>query len=310
MNRQNKLFKEKYDDYSKKIGRKLLIVLPFLWYGLLFVIPFFIVLKISFAEQIFAIPPFSNLIKLVDGTLHVTLNFSNYLELFKDNIYLYSFINSLQLASVSTFICFIIGFPFAYAIAKAPKKYQSLLILAVMLPSWTSFLIRIYAWMNMLGVHGLLNKILLKWGLIKMPLIILDTKIAVYIGVVYTYLPYMILPVYSSLKAISPDYIRAADDLGSKPFNTLIKITIPLSIKGVLAGAFLVFIPVIGEVMIPQLMGGTNSLMIGNLVWQTFFYNNDWPMASTLAMVILFLIIFPVRSFNKIESDNLMKKDK
>lgn len=296
----------KYNVSLKNTGRYTLIGIPLVWFLLLFLIPFIIVLKISFADPQYAIPPYTALTKFADQAVTITLNFANYLSIFSDDLYLRSFLSSLELAFFSTVLCLIVGYPIAYAVSQAPKNRQGLLILLIMLPSWTSFLVRIYAWMNVLSIHGLFNDLLLKLGIIHTPLVILNTNIAVYIGIVYSYLPYMILPIYTSLNRISPNLLAAASDLGARPFKAFYQVTLPLSKKGMIAGAFLVFIPAVGEVMIPQLLGGPSTLMIGNVLWQTFFNNNDWPTAASLAMIMLVILMIPIRLFNRMEAKELM----
>ncbi len=286
----------------KGTGYFALAGIPAVWFLLFFLIPFIIVLKISFSEADFSIPPYTPLTQYAEHILNITLNFTNYLSLLSDNIYLYAFISSIKLALFSTVLCFLIGYPVAWAISCTRQSLHGLLIMLIMLPSWTSFLIRIYAWMNLLSVNGLLNSFLMKIGIIKEPLIILNTNYAVYIGIIYCYLPYMILPVYNSLRSIPHTLTEAAKDLGARPAKAFFKITLPLSKRGIFAGAFLVFIPVIGEVMIPQLLGGSQTLMIGNVLWQTFFNSNDWPMAASLAIMMLIILMVPIRLFNRMKA--------
>jgi putrescine transport system permease protein len=218
-----------------------------------------------------------------------------------------AYLSSLKMALVSTIGCLIIGYPMAYAIARAPARLQTVLLLLVMLPSWTSFLIRVYAWMGLLSNTGIINNALIWIGVISEPLQILNTNIAVYIGIIYAYLPFMILPLYATLVKLDMSLIEAASDLGSSRFNTFWRITFPLSKSGVIAGSMLVFIPVVGEFVIPELLGGPDSLMIGRVLWQEFFNNRDWPVASSLAIVMLGLLIIPITLFHRYQARSMGK---
>ncbi len=280
------------------LQRSFIITVPYTWLFLFFTIPFIIVLKISFAYSEIAIPPFSELVSYIDDAITIKLNLNNYLYLLEDSIYIDSYLNSLKVAFISTIFCFLIGYPMAYAMTKTAKQTQILLLMLVLMPSWISFLIRIYSWMGILQKHGLLNQILLKIGIISHPLTILNTDIAVYIGIVYAYLPFMILPIYTNLIRLDSRYIEAAQDLGASPFQILINIVLPLSRSGIIAGSMLVFIPVVGEAVIPQLLGATDTLMIGNILWQEFFNNRDWPVASALAIIMLLVLLLPIIIFN------------
>lgn len=292
---------KKYLSHLTK-GRHLTLGIPYLWLFLFFAVPFIIVFKISLSTAAIAIPPYESIYSYVDETFHLILNFDSYLLLFDDSLYYEAYFESLKLAFFSTVGCLLIGFPMAYAIARAPKSSQAILLLLVMLPSWVSFLVRVYAWMGILSNNGFLNNFLLSIGIISEPLHILNTNIAVYIGVIYTYLPFMILPLYSSLVKLDISLLEAASDLGSRSVNTFWKVTLPLSKAGVIAGSMLVFIPVVGEFVIPELLGGPDSLMIGKILWQEFFNNRDWPVASSLAIIMLALLIIPITLFHRYQS--------
>ncbi|MBV7317312.1 ABC transporter permease subunit [Shewanella sp. NIFS-20-20] len=286
-------------------GRHLTLGAPYLWLLLFFALPFAIVFKISLSTAAIAIPPYEPSFFFSDDILQIVLNFSNYLLLLDDSMYYMSYINSLKMAFISTLGCLILGYPMAYAIARAPAKMQTVLLLLVMLPSWTSFLIRVYAWMGLLSNTGVINNFLLWLGVISEPLQILNTNIAVYIGIIYAYLPFMILPLYANLVKLDMSLLEAASDLGSRSINTFWKITLPLSKGGVIAGSMLVFIPAVGEFVIPELLGGPDSLMIGKVLWQEFFNNRDWPVASSLAIVMLALLIIPITLFHRYQSKSM-----
>jgi len=275
-------------------GRTLIIGVPWLWLGLFFLLPFLFILKISLSEAALAQPPYLDLIREVsDGLMTIKLNFGNYLFLLEDPLYLQALWGSVKVATISTFLCLLLGYPMAYAIAKSPNHWRLPLLMLVILPFWTSFLIRVYAWIGILKNNGLLNQWLMSIGLIDTPLEIMHTPVAVYIGVVYSYLPFMVLPLYATLIRLDDTLLEAASDLGCKPWKQFLKITWPLSMPGVLAGAMLVFIPVMGEFVIPDLLGGPETLMIGKLMWTEFFSNKDWPLASALAAVLLCVLIIP-----------------
>ena len=289
-------------------GRQLVIGVPFIWLFLFFMLPFFIVLKISFAEADVAIPPYTEIYSYVDQKLQVLLNLANYVMLSEDELYIAAYLGSLKMALISTALCLLIGYPMAYAIATARKEMQTVLVLLIMMPTWTAILIRVYAWMGILSNNGLLNGFLMSIGLINEPLQILNTNIAVYIGVVYSYLPFMILPLYANLVKHDQSLLEAASDLGSSTFNSFWKITVPLSKNGIIAGCMLVFIPVVGEFVIPELLGGPETLMIGKVLWQEFFNNRDWPVASALAVVMLAILIVPIILFNRSQAKEMEGK--
>ena len=283
------------------------IGVPYFWLLLFFALPFAIVLKISLSTAAISIPPYDAIISYADESVNILLNFGNFLLVFDDSLYLYAYLGSLKMACITTIGCLLIGYPMAYAIARAPKEKQTLLILLVMLPSWTSFLIRVYAWMGILSNNGVINNVLMWLGVISEPIQMLNTNFAVYIGIIYTYLPFMILPLYATLSQLDVSLLEAASDLGSRSLNTFWKITLPLSKGGVIAGSMLVFIPVVGEFVIPELLGGPDSLMIGKVLWQEFFNNRDWPVASALAIVMLGLLIIPITLFHRYQSRSMEK---
>ena len=289
-------------------GRQLVIGAPFLWLFMFFALPFLIVLKISFAEADVAIPPYTEIFTYAEDKLQLVLNLANYTLLTGDDLYISAYLGSLKMAFFSTLLCLLIGYPMAYAIANARKDMQTVLLLLIMMPTWTAILIRVYAWMGILSNNGLLNAFLMWLGLIDEPLQILNTNLAVYIGVVYSYLPFMILPLYANLVKHDQSLLEAASDLGSSTFNSFWKITVPLSKNGVIAGCMLVFIPVVGEFVIPELLGGPETLMIGRVLWQEFFNNRDWPVASALAVIMLLVLIVPIILFNRSQAKELEGK--
>lgn len=289
-------------------GRSLVIAIPFAWLFLFFLLPFFIVLKISFAEADVAIPPYTEIYSYAEQKLQIILNLGNYFMLGDDELYLASYLSSLRIAAISTLLCLLLGYPMAYAIARANKETQTVLLLLIMMPTWTAILIRVYAWMGILSNNGLLNGFLLQIGLISEPLQILNTNLAVYIGIVYSYLPFMVLPLYANLVKHDMTLLEAAADLGCRDISAFWKITVPLSKNGVVAGCMLVFIPAVGEFVIPELLGGPETLMIGKVLWQEFFNNRDWPVASALAVVMLAILLIPIILFNKNQAKELEGK--
>ena len=289
-------------------GRHAVIGVPFFWLFLFFLLPFFIVLKISFAEADVAIPPYTEIYSWADNQLSILLNLGNYVLLGEDELYISAYLGSLKMAFISTLLCLLLGYPMAYAIARASKEAQTVLLLLIMMPTWTAILIRVYAWMGILSNNGLLNGFLQGIGLIDQPLQILNTNLAVYIGIVYSYLPFMILPLYANLVKHDMSLLEAASDLGSSNINNFWKITVPLSKNGIIAGSMLVFIPAVGEFVIPELLGGPETLMIGKVLWQEFFNNRDWPVASALAVVMLAVLIVPIILFNRNQAKELEGK--
>ncbi|NHI01546.1 MULTISPECIES: putrescine ABC transporter permease PotH [Oceanimonas] len=282
-------------------GQRLVIALPYAWLLLFFLVPFLIVFKISLSEAALSIPPYSALLSMVDEQLQIVLNFGNYLFLLSDSLYIQSYLQSLKVASISTLLCLLIGFPLAWAIVHSRPSTRNVLLMLVILPSWTSFLIRVYAWMGILGNTGFLNNALIWLGAIEQPLQILNTNTAVYIGIVYAYLPFMVLPLYTALMRLDYSLVEAAADLGARPMTTLFTVIVPLVKGGIIAGAMLVFIPAVGEFVIPELLGGPDTLLIGRVLWQEFFNNRDWPVAAAVASVMLLLLMVPIMWFHRIQ---------
>ncbi len=287
--------------------RWLVVVIPYAWLLILFLIPFLIVLKISFSTTAIAQPPYTPVFDLaggIGGILEAAreFTFDNYIWLTEDALYIRAYLSSVWIALVSTILILLVGFPIAYGMARAPRSWQPTLVMLVILPFWTSFLIRVYAWIGILKKEGLLNQFLLWTGVIGEPLTILNTNWAVYIGIVYSYLPFMVLPLYSSLERLDDTLLEAAADLGSPPSRAFWQITFPLSLPGVIAGCFLVFIPVTGEFVIPDLLGGSDTLMIGKTLWDEFFHNRDWPMASAVAVILLLVLVVPIVFFQNAQA--------
>jgi putrescine transport system permease protein len=275
-------------------GRHLVIAFPYAWMVMFFLIPFAIILKISLAETQVAIPPYTSLVAYAEEKLTFVFNLGNYLYLLEDEMYFDSYLQSLQVASISTLLCLLIGYPIAWSIVHSSPSVRNILLMLVVLPSWTSFLIRIYAWIGILKNNGLLNNFLIYLGVIDEPLMLLHTNFAVYIGIVYAYLPFMILPLYTALMRMDYSLIEAASDLGARPWKTFLTVLLPLTKSGIVAGSMLVFIPAVGEFVIPELLGGPDSLLIGRVLWQEFFNNRDWPVASAVAVVMLTLLMIPI----------------
>jgi len=283
-------------------GRTAVILIPYLWLLIFFLTPFLIVLKISFSEIRVAIPPYAPLFELFEGVyLRVTLNLENYRLLYEDSLYWTAYLNSVKIAAVSTVVALLVGYPMAYAMARAPHRWRLVLVMLVILPFWTSFLIRVYAWIGILKNEGLLNLALLKLGVIGEPLTILNTDVAVYIGIIYSYLPFMVLPLYASLEKQDLSLLEAAMDLGCHRLKAFWVVTLPLSMPGIVAGCFLVFIPAVGEFVIPDLLGGSDTLMIGKTLWDEFFANRDWPLSSAVAVMLLLILIFPIVIFQRLQ---------
>lgn len=284
--------------------RLILIAIPYVWLLALFLIPFVIVVKIALSDVALARPPYFPQWDWALGwqgikDFFAELDFENFVFLTTDDLYWKAYLSSLQIALISTFLTLLVGFPIAYGMARAPEHWRPTLMMLVILPFWTSFLIRVYSWMGILSQNGLLNAFLLWLGVIDTPLIILNTDIAVYIGIVYTYLPFMILPVYAALEKLDGSLLEAAEDLGCSRFKAFWLITVPLSKQGVIAGCFLVFIPAIGEFVIPSLLGGSQTLMIGKVLYEEFFSNRDWPVASAVAVILLLILVIPIVLFQR-----------
>ena len=273
---------------------RLSIVPPYVWLILTLLVPFLIVLKISFAESIFGQPPYSQLLEYKNGVLRIALYLESYITLFTDSLFVDAYLRSIRMAAVTTLFCILIGYPMAYFIAQSNPKTRNLLLLGVILPFWTSLLLRVYAWAGILRNEGLLNNFLMWTGIINSPIELFRTDIAVYIGLIYTYLPFFILPLYTNLLKHDRRLLDAAYDLGARPFKAFLSITLPLSTSGVIAGSMLVFIPSVGEYVIPELLGGTNTYMIGRVMWDQYFTNSNWPMAAAIAVVMLMILLIPL----------------
>ncbi|WP_439521483.1 ABC transporter permease subunit [Marivita sp.] len=286
--------------------RLILIAVPYLWLVALFLIPFVIVFKIALSDVALARPPYMPQLDFSAGwegikSFFAALDLENFWFLTTDDLYWKAYLSSLQIALISTVMTLLVGYPIAYAMARSAPEWRPTLLMLVILPFWTSFLIRVYAWMGILANEGLLNQFLLWLGVINDPLTILNTNIAVYIGIVYTYLPFMILPIYSALERMDDSLLEAAEDLGCSRLSAFWLVTIPLSKNGIIAGCFLVFIPVIGEFVIPSLLGGSGTLMIGKVLWEEFFSNRDWPVASAVAVILLLILVIPIILFQRNE---------
>ena len=281
------------------ITSRLVILVPYLWLLLFFLIPFVIVFKISLSQTAIAMPPYVPVFDGVTGFLDNLreLSFDNYLWLTEDALYFNAYVSSVVIAAVSTLLALLIGYPLAYGMARAPSSIRPTLLMLVILPFWTSFLIRVYAWIGILKPEGLLNQFLMWTGIIDQPLLIMNTHTAIYIGIVYSYLPFMVLPLYATLEKMDYSLIEAAQDLGCTPTQAFWKITAPLSLPGVVAGCMLVFIPAIGEFVIPDLLGGSRTLMIGKTLWNEFFANRDWPVSSAVAVILLLILVVPIVIF-------------
>jgi putrescine transport system permease protein len=289
-------------------GRRVVAGIPILWLLVLFLIPFIIVFRISLSEVRLAIPPYTPLLTWHHGTPSLQLHWSSYAFLFTDSLYVSSYLYSLKVAAGSTLCCLLIGYPMAYAIARAAPASRSVLLMLVVLPFWTSFLLRVYAWIGLLKNNGVINNVLLWLGVIHHPLVLLQTDFAVYIGIVYSYLPFMILPLYANLEKHDGALLEAAADLGARPMRAFLRITLPQSLAGILAGSLLVFIPAVGEYVIPTLLGRPDQLMIGRVLSDEFFENRDWPVASAVAILVLLLLVIPIMWFQRLERRELEAK--
>jgi putrescine transport system permease protein len=288
-------------------GARLVVAAPYLWLIAFFLIPFLIILKISLSETTIALPPYTPVLDLAAGLQGLrdfitSLSFGNYVALAGDELYIFSYLKSLKVAAVSTAILLLCGTPLAYAMARAPRRAQPLLVMLVVLPFWTSFLIRIYAWINILQRDGLLNQALLWLGLADEPATWLATDTAVYIGLVYSYLPFMVLPLYATFEKLDESLLEAAADLGCPRWKTFLVVTLPLSLRGVAAGALLCFVPIVGEFVVPDLLGGSDAAMIGQTLWTEFFANKDWPVASAVAVVLVVLLTAPIAVYQHLQT--------
>ncbi|QCN94215.1 ABC transporter permease subunit [Azospirillum argentinense] len=288
-------------------GRGVVVAIPYLWLLLFFLVPFLIVFGISLSEAMLAQPPYASLIDwLVDedaGTtkLQILLNLSNYLRLGGDDLYILAYLNSVKIALVTTVCCLLLGYPMAYAIARAEPSKRGPLMMLVILPFWTSFLIRIYAWIGILKANGVVDNLLQWTGLTTEPFELLYSDWAVYIGMTYCYLPFMVLPLYATLEKLDPTLLEAAADLGCRPWKAFLTVTLPLSLPGIIAGSLLVFIPSVGEFVTPELLGGPDTLMIGRVLWNEFFANRDWPVASAVAIALLLFLVVPIMVFQHVQ---------
>ena len=285
-------------------GRTAVIGVPYFWLLLFFLIPFLIVLKIAFSETQIAMPPYQPIVQWAgDKVLTIKLNMGNFLFMVEDSLYWKAYLNSVRVAAVSTVLCLLIGYPMAYAIARAAPARRNVLLMFVILPFFTSFLLRVYAWIGILKNNGLINNFLLWTGIIHEPIVMLQTDFAIYVGIVYSYLPFMIMPLYSNLEKMDLTLLEAAADLGCRPFEAFMRITLPLSKRGIIAGSLLVFIPAVGEFVIPALLGGPEALMIGKVLWNEFFSNRAWPVASAVAIALLLLLVIPMYFLEKFQSE-------
>lgn len=278
-----------------RLQRFSVLLIPYGWMLVFFLLPFFILVKISFSQTRTGIPPYTEVFEWLGGlTFEIRGSLENFYFLFSDSLYLAAYTNSIKIAAISTLICLLIGYPMALGISRTSSGLRNFLLLLVILPFWTSFLIRVYAWIGLLKNEGVINHFLMWIGLIEQPLTLLHTPFAVYLGIVYSYLPFMVLPLYASLERMDHSLLEAAADLGAKPIRAFISVTIPQSMPGIIAGSMLVFIPSIGEFVIPDLLGGANTLMIGKVLWSEFFLNRDWPLASAVAVVMLIILVLPL----------------
>ncbi len=279
------------------------LLLPYAWLLLFFLAPFAIILKISLAEPLVAQPPFTPLIDWArDGLDRLQWTWTNYAFLFEDRFYATIYLSSLKMAFVATVLCLLLGYPIAYYIARQPRRRRNLLLIGVIVPFWISFLLRVYAWIGLLNTRGLVNDLLLRVGILDQPLPLLYNDFAVYLGLVYSYLPFMILPLYANLERMDLDLHDAAADLGARRWQVFLDVTLPLSMPGIVGGCLLVFIPAVGEFVIPALLGGADTLMIGRVLWDEFFGNRDWPVASAVSVVLLLLLVVPIMWFQHVQA--------
>jgi putrescine transport system permease protein len=284
-------------------GRTLVTAIPYLWLLLFFLIPFVIVLKISFSTSQIAMPPYEPLLHWTgDKVMQIKLNLGNFAFLVEDDLYWKAYLNSIKVAAISTLLCLLIGYPMAYAMARSDPARRNILLLLVALPFFTSFLLRVYAWIGILKNNGFINNALMSLGVIDQPIQMLQTDFAVYIGIVYSYLPFMIMPLYANLEKMDLTLLEAAADLGCRPWQGFLKITLPLSKYGIIAGCMLVFIPAVGEFVIPSLLGDPGMLMIGKVLWTEFFNNRDWPVASAVAIALLLFLVLPIMYLDRAQS--------
>lgn len=281
-------------------GKALVLIAPVAWLFVFFVVPLAVVFTISLATKQFGRPPYSPLLTTEDGTVQLTLHLSNYIRLFTDNLYVAAYLSSIRIAAIATVITLIVGYPMAYAIARAPDPWRNVLLMLVVLPFFTSFLLRIYALTGFMRGNGLINQFLGLFGI--EPLVMMQTDFAVYVGLIYSYLPFMILPLYTTLVKLDSSLIEASADLGSRPWQTFISVTLPLSLPGIVAGSLLVFIPAVGEYVIPALLGGPETLMIGRVLWDEFFSATNWPRAAAVAVAMLAAVVVPIMLLQKAQN--------
>ena len=281
-------------------GRMLVLAAPVLWLLVFFLIPLAVVFGISLATKQFGRPPYSPLLTTEEGTVQLTLHLSNYIRIFTDNLYIAAYLSSIRIAAIATIFTLLIGYPMAYAIARAPDQWRNVLLMLVILPFWTSFLLRVYALTGFMRGNGVINQFLGLFGI--EPLVMMQTDFAVYVGIVYTYLPFMILPLYTTLVKLDESLLEASADLGARPVRTFLSITLPLSLPGIIAGSMLVFIPAIGEFVIPSLLGGPETLMIGRVLWDEFFSSTNWPRAAAVAMAMLVVVVVPIMLMQRAQS--------
>lgn len=290
----------------EKLNERVLILLPYVWLLVFFLVPILIIFKISFADPIIGRPPYSPMFDWTSGVAHwITGTLDNYIFVLQDKLYRFTYWSSLKIASISTMFCLLLGYPMAYAIARADADKRSILLMLIILPFWTSFLLRVYAWMGLLSTNGIINDILIGVGIIDTPLQMMYTNFAVYMGIIYSYLPFMILPLYASLEKLDGTLLEAAGDLGASPVRSFIDITLPLSLPGIIAGSMLVFIPAMGEYVIPALLGGPDNLMIGRVLYDEFFFNRDWPLASAIAIFLIAMLLIPIMVLRRAQDKEL-----
>ena len=294
-------WQQRFGQSLQRNWRRLVLMVPYLWLLIFFLAPFFIVLKISLAEVTIASPPFTPMIEWVDdGIMHIRIVIDNFAYLWEDDLYATTYLNSLKISTMSTILCLLVGYPIAYAIERSSHTTKHILLMLIILPFWTSFLLRVYAWMGILADQGLINDII-KWFGFE-PVRLLYTEFAVYVGIVYTYLPFMILPLYANMEKLDWELLEAAADLGAKPMTTFFTVTLPMTAPGILAGSLLVFIPATGEYVIPDLLGGGNVLMIGRVLYNEFNANIDWPVASAVAIALLLVLVLPMMLYQHVQS--------
>jgi putrescine transport system permease protein len=299
---------------TKLRGRSLVALVPFLWLAVFFLVPFLIVFRISLSDDVLAQPPYAPLFDWSAGwagvsDINAELDFENYAFVLSDTLYLHAYLQSVWIAALSTAILALVGFPLAYAKARAPLSWRPILLMLVVLPFWTSFLIRVYAWMGILAREGLLNQALLSLGIVDEPVEILATNDAVVLGIVYSYLPFMVLPLYAALDRLDESLLEAAADLGAPPWKGFWLVTFPLAMPGLIAGSLLCFIPAVGEFVIPDLLGGSDTLMIGRTLWTEFFSNRSWSIASAIAVLLLLILIAPMVLYQNIQARSLEVKE-